>query len=349
MHPNYMGMIKMARGLSLKEVEAIRETPGKSALLFLTDRCPVECSHCSVSSLRNGRSIEDYQLFNSLLEDICSRESLQMVGISGGEPFSERKGLILAVDRFRRAGLDVVLYTSGYWAGKKSTPKWVQEILQKVGTVFLSPDAYHSDRLGAETLISAIRAVSESGVALVLQLVSDPRRNGDNQRVLDLVEELSPRPEVNFVPLLSYGRSHISSRHGKAAKDLPPCRATASPVIRYDARVIACCNEGIIMGNGPRRLNTPFVPGAGELEAVLNSYRDDAWIGAISSVGPAGIDLHPAFSSDRAVLYRDTCDYCWKMQSEAQGNPEQLLHRDRILLSLSAIYGRSSNVGRPNV
>src|SRR5690349_10321921 len=112
----------MAR-LKLAEVERIRRSPGQSLLLFLTDRCPVGCQHCSVDSRPDSPSIEDFTLFEALLEGICNRPGLTTVGITGGEPFVERRGLVTAVEKFAAAGKQIVQYTSGVWANQ-TIPEW---------------------------------------------------------------------------------------------------------------------------------------------------------------------------------------------------------------------------------
>jgi hypothetical protein len=326
----------MTRGLRFSEVERLRNTPSTSLLLFLTDRCPVECAHCSVESLRNSPSISDYEKFRSLMADIASISDLRMVGISGGEPFAERKGLQMAVEMLREANLNIVLYTSGYWA-KKGTPAWVEEILAQVGTVFISPDAYHTARLGFDTLVRAMHAVVDSGASVILQLVQDANSESYIQDLLTQLEPGQPRPEINLVPLLPYGRSSLRVSTLKGPAELAPCRALDSPVVRYDGKAIACCNEGIIMGRGPKRLNTPFIPGSEQLAQTIQSYKSDAWLGAISSAGPSVISglpqIHPHLNEKG---YRDTCDFCWQMQTSL--SDESLLSKDKLLKAVRLVY-----------
>src|SRR2546430_12775423 len=104
------------RRLSLAQVEEARQTLGQSVLLFLTDRCPVGCAHCSVDSRQDSPTISDFELFEQIVEALCTRPDLRLVGISGGEPFVERRGLMLASRRLIEAEKDVVVYTSGVWA-----------------------------------------------------------------------------------------------------------------------------------------------------------------------------------------------------------------------------------------
>ena len=48
-----------------------------------------------------------------------------VVGISGGEPFVERRGLSLAARRITEEGKRLVVYTSGVWAKRPDPPAWI--------------------------------------------------------------------------------------------------------------------------------------------------------------------------------------------------------------------------------
>ena len=54
--------------LGWQEIEDIRNERGRSTLLFITDRCPVGCAHCSVDSRRDSPTITDFELFGEIVE-----------------------------------------------------------------------------------------------------------------------------------------------------------------------------------------------------------------------------------------------------------------------------------------
>ena len=138
----------MSERLGWREIEDIRHERGRSTLLFITDRCPVGCAHCS-------RRLAPRQPDDHRLRAVRARSSSgscaqphDVVGISGGEPFVERRGLSLAARRVTEAGKKLVVYTSGVWAKRPEPPAWIADVLDRCTTVFLSTDAFHAEGVG---------------------------------------------------------------------------------------------------------------------------------------------------------------------------------------------------------
>ena len=71
--------------LTLADIDAIRAQRQRSALLYLTDRCPVGCAHCSVGSRRDGPGISDFGLFTEIVDGLAASPALAVVGLSGNE------------------------------------------------------------------------------------------------------------------------------------------------------------------------------------------------------------------------------------------------------------------------
>src|SRR5688500_5951792 len=104
-----MTTLNHAPKLTHADIENIRSNRGRSMLLFITDRCPVGCLHCSVDSRRDSPTISDFALFEEILSWICENPELEVVGISGGEPFVERRGLTMASQVLADSGKQQVI------------------------------------------------------------------------------------------------------------------------------------------------------------------------------------------------------------------------------------------------
>ena len=227
--------------LSLAEVDAAREAPGRSVLLFITDRCPVGCAHCSVDSRADSPSITDFELFGQILDAICARPEVRVVGISGGEPFVERRGLMVAAHKVVDAGKDLVLYTSGVWAKSNSAPAWIRDVVGIASCVFLSTDAFHAEQIADEQFIRAARTISGEGVPIVVQVL-------DNGVMIERARELllaafgaswAEHAEINLIPPLPYGRGATVFMRGagRSGRDYGRCRVAVELVAACDRRL----------------------------------------------------------------------------------------------------------------
>lgn len=313
------------RRLTFADVEAARLDRGRSALLFITDRCPVGCAHCSVDSRADSPSISDFELFEQVVDAICARDQIDVVGISGGEPFVERRGLQLAARKVVASRKHLVLYTSGVWATGERTPRWIEEVLALASCVFLSTDAFHADRISDAQFVRAAHAVSRAGVPIVVQVLDD---DATIERAHRLVEdafgsEWSEHAEVNLIPPLPYGRGKTVFLRGagRPGREYTPCRVAAAPVIRYDGRLAGCCNENVIMGGGPDVLRRRC-GSREEVEAALEHFATDPFLGAIGGIGPAGLVEHPRFQDLADERFSSVCDLCWKMLARTSGDAQ---------------------------
>ena len=313
------------RKLTLAEVNAERSTPGASVLLFLTDRCPVGCEHCSVDSRRDSPAISDHGLLAELVAGICADEELRVVGISGGEPFVERRGLSATVRELADADKDIVLYTSGVWARRgRPAPDWIAGVLSAASCVFLSTDAFHAAAVDDESFASAARAVAAAGTPLVVQVLDRPAEVAEAQRLLAraLGPDWAARAELSLAKPLPFGRGSGVFTIGptRGADDLGRCRILASPVIRYDGQVSACCNENVITGKGPARLRATC-RSRGELAEALAAFRRDPLLRLLGGVGVPAVIRHPAYADLSSGTFRGICDFCWRAQERTAVPP----------------------------
>jgi hypothetical protein len=315
--------------LGWREIEDIRHERGRSTLLFITDRCPVGCAHCSVDSRRDSPTIADFALFGEIVEWLCA-QPLEVVGISGGEPFVERRGLSLAARRFSEAGKELVIYTSGVWAKRPDPPAWIRDVLDRCTTVFLSTDAFHAEGVDDGHYVHAARAIAGAGAWIVVQVIDA----GDMvARAAGLLERAfgsrwEDHAELRPLTPLTAGRGKdvfVRSEH-MPGRAFAPCTMVASPMIRYDGVVTACCNESVIMGWGPPALRRRATSRA-ELGEAMDAFRDDPLLRAVGGVGPGALTSHPRFADLADQEFTSICDLCWKLfeRTAADAAPDPLI------------------------
>jgi organic radical activating enzyme len=320
------------RRLTHAALDAVRRTRGRSVLLFITDRCPVGCGHCSVDSRRDSRTISDFALFGEILDWICEESSIQVVGISGGEPFVERRGLSLASRRLAKAGKQQVLYTSGVWATSPKPSAWIREVLGRCGCVYLSTDAFHARQIADERYVRAARSIAEAGAWIVVQVLGIERMR---EHAEELLERAFGRGWGEHAELVS--TSPVTSGRGanvfERGKQTPghafgPCSLATSPVLRYDGLVTGCCNESVIMDAGPQRLRRRAA-NKREVADVVGGFRNDPLLRVIGEAGLGALTEHPRFADLANARFGRNCELCWKMFARVPDNdparPDRLL------------------------
>lgn len=297
-------------------LDEIRRTPGASTLLFITDRCPVECAHCSVDSRRDSPMISDFAKFEAVLDWICGQPSFGVVGVSGGEPFVERRGLQLAAKRITEAGKHLVVYTSGVWATRPTPPAWVSDVLGRCSTVFLSTDGFHAERVPDDRYVNAARSAADAGAWIVVQVIEEPAMVVAAQALLTraLGTHYEDYAELHLIQALTSGRGEqvFFRQAATPGRVLGACPSLASPMVRYDGAATACCNESVIMGRGPVRLRRTS-SSAKELDRAIEGFRSDPLLVAIGGVGLGTLTSMPRFQDLAAQRFVSICDLCWKI------------------------------------
>lgn len=315
--------------LGWREIEDIRHQRGRSTLLFITDRCPVGCAHCSVDSRRDSPTITDFVLFEEIVEWLVAQEH-DVIGVSGGEPFVERRGLSLTARRVTEEGKRLVVYTSGVWARRPDPPTWIADVLRRCTTVFLSTDAFHAEGVADAHYVQAARAIQRAGAWIVVQVldVDDMFERAAGLLRAAFGPGYESYAELRPLTPLTAGRGadvFMRTKH-YPGRDFAPCTMVASPMVRYDGVVTACCNESVIMGWGPAALRRRATD-RGSLAAAMDAFHRDDLLRAIGSVGPGALTEHPRFADLAGEPFASICDLCWKMfdRTAADRAPDPLI------------------------
>jgi hypothetical protein len=305
--------------LTLADIDAIRAQRQRSALLYLTDRCPVGCAHCSVSALPRGARPADAGLLESLVDGICAAAGITLVGISGGEPFTERRALGEATGRLSAAGKRLVLYTSGNWGRDDGTaPPWTRAVLDRAATVVLSTDRYHAARIPSARYVAALTAAAAAGSWIAVQAIGEAAP-AEQLLTSAFGTGWAERAEIRVTTLLSRGRAAgLAATAKRPGRDYGPCRLASAPVIRHDGRLTACCDENVVTGHGPAHLHATARTAA-DLTRQLAALRDDPYLATIAAAGPGALTRLPRYRDLGEIYHNDICSACWALLRAGAG------------------------------
>ena len=303
--------------LTHDDIERLRRERGRSMLLFITDRCPVGCRHCSVDSRDDSPSITDFALFDAILDWMCVTAELQVIGVSGGEPFVERRGLTTAVERLTAVGKRIVLFTSGVWASEIRPAAWIRGVLEKSSCVYLSTDAFHSEGVAEERFMRALHAAADAGAWIVVQVVDYGSAVAQAERLMQAVfgERVADYAELNRTVPLRNGRGvgvFDLPYRGVEGHEFGACPLARSPMVRYDGVITACCNEDVIMGHGPARLRRR-ARSAQEVADAVNDFHEDPMLRIIGDTALGILTLLPEHAGLAHQRFATNCELCWKV------------------------------------
>jgi hypothetical protein len=303
--------------LTLDEADRIRGRRGQAVLLYLTDRCPVGCAHCSVGALADLPREADDRLLESMVDALCATARIRLVGISGGEPFMERRALQSATGRLADAGKQLVLYTSGNWGRDDGTaPQWTRSVLARASCTVLSTDRHHAARIPEQRYLAALHAAASAGSWIAVQVLDGGGQRTEAERLLTAAFGPSwPQvAEIRGTALVPRGRAAALApqRPRLPGRSFGTCHLAAAPVVRYDGRLTACCNEDVVTGAGPAALHRRAA-NAHEARARLDELDGDPYLSALSAVGPGALTALARYRDLGDGGHTDICALCWAL------------------------------------
>ncbi|MFF2858547.1 radical SAM protein [Streptomyces rubiginosohelvolus] len=260
--------------MELAELVARRPFPAAGLLLGLTRRCPLSCAHCSTGSGLFTRQEPDTGQLERFVGSFTAENRPDVVMLTGGEPLllpalAERLSTLARGAGSRTALLSGMFFArsgalpgsrggasrvrrGGAFPGRRNgaIPPAVLRAIRSVDHFSASLDIHHEREVPRADVFRALHLVREEGVAVSLHLTgtgaSDPyladltravEKEFDGQ-VPCLVNEVRP-----FGRAASWARA---ARTGPDPAAASPCPMAAWPVVAFDGRVVACCNQDTV-------------------------------------------------------------------------------------------------------
>ncbi|MFI8199234.1 radical SAM protein [Streptomyces sp. NPDC085942] len=242
--------------MELAELVARRPFPAGGLLIGLTRRCPLSCAHCSTGSGPLTRQEPDPARLERFVASFTEEDRPDVVMLTGGEPLL----LPVAVERLstlardagsRTALLSGMFFARGGLRGRKAAiAPAILRAIRSVDHFSASLDVHHEREVSRAEVFRALHLVREEGVAVSLHLTgtggSDPYLAGLTRAVREefggavpcLVNEVRP-----FGRAASWARA---TRTGPDPAEASPCSMAAWPVVAFDGRVLACCNQDTV-------------------------------------------------------------------------------------------------------
>ncbi|MFE1482610.1 radical SAM protein [Streptomyces fimicarius] len=314
--------------MELAELVARRPFPAAGLLIGLTRRCPLRCAHCSTGSDLFTRQEPDGGQLERFVSSFTEENRPDVVMLTGGEPLllpalAERLSTLA-----RRAGSRTALLSGMFFARSGSAraggrfgglsggrrgaaiPPAILRAIRSVDHFSASLDVHHEREVPRADVFRALHRIRAEGVAVSLHLTgtgaADPYLAGLTRAV---EEEFGGQVPCLVNEVRPFGRAASWARPARSGPDpaaASPCSMAAWPVVAFDGRVLACCNQDTVDRRPvPAHLDLGHI-GADDWATVRRRALESPVLRMLRTVGPTHLAARYG-SGPPAGSYCDGC------------------------------------------
>ena len=154
--------------LNHRSIAALARDPGRAASLSVGEGAPLD----------------------EPLSRLTADPRVELIVITGEEPFADRHGVAEATRRLAAAGKRIAVETRGSWAAHARVPGWVHDVLVRCACVVFHPPASAADARELETRVRAAREVVAAEAWLIVEVDASPGASeGARERAAALLTE----------------------------------------------------------------------------------------------------------------------------------------------------------------
>lgn len=227
--------------------------------LQITERCPLQCSHCCVESgptLTTSMALDDAV---SYLRQAHAMNPKLLLCFTGGEPFLRFDVLRAVAREAHDLGVPHTVITSAIWCTSVEIARKRLAELQQLGLARagVSHDAFHTPWVDAERVENFIAAATDLGLSVEVRGVMTSSSTQLNELIGERVARYAGAwmQDVRVIPV---GRAAALPAHELPTKDWGEenlgCPMSVDLFIRADGTAYPCCIGGkeydyLILGN----------------------------------------------------------------------------------------------------
>jgi len=184
-----------------------REFTNLQGLILLTTACPIECEHCQYFCTKNGKWMSEKTLLRVIKE--YTKNGINSIKISGGEPFFDIKRLTQALDIVSKYfdSNKIIIATSGYWANTQQSTIEILKILKEknIKILELSVDRFHQVKVP----ISNVENILKESKKLNIKVILRPLFDIESRFLIDIVVNLvlKYKPSIVFSVTTPIGKA----------------------------------------------------------------------------------------------------------------------------------------------
>lgn len=214
-------------------------------LVQLTLACPLECSHCCVSSGPDRKEKLGVEETRELISEFArSFGENSVVCLTGGEPFSNKTVLQEALRTCNQNNLFAYVITAAHWASSEERAKSTLVSLPKIDLLSVSVDHFHEMFVPLNYALNAVQAAQELGVSTNILYTHDDNFPQYEDIVRDALSLRGLRTDIHTTHLGASGRAKSSVPKFEKLDHshiVEPCQLLGSPAVVANGNISLCC------------------------------------------------------------------------------------------------------------
>jgi organic radical activating enzyme len=222
--------------------------------LFLTFKCEVACSHCSVKAGPHRTEAVDEREAFDWIRQAASYDGgrVKAINMTGGEPFFDLPALRRLVRFIHEQGLFATSVTNASWA---RTPTAAIETLQSVPELLMiqiSADEQHQKEIPLERVRNAVAAARELGLVYSVAVCTEDTTSPGYLQIVDELKKVAEPDRIQTTIMVPNGRALVKlGRRAVSESQEGRCGGAETPIIFPDGRVLSCVGALDIAGHHP--------------------------------------------------------------------------------------------------
>ena len=258
----------------------------KNIGLLMTFKCQVQCPHCIIEAGPHRTEEMSFDEVSDWIDQIVAYRNghIQVLSLTGGEPFYNIKTLEAITNYAGEQGLLVSAVTNAFWAASLEAAVYLLEKLPALQMIQISTDVYHQQSIPFMRVKNAIEAAEICEVPYTLSVCTDNDQDPDYLKIMSDLEELADPRAIFTAITFQAGRAlKRAGSHNYEMRADPPigsCGAGGAPIIFPDGRVIACIgpivdlkNEHPLMLGNLHQDTLEQILDQAELNTILHAIR----------------------------------------------------------------------------
>lgn len=177
----------------------------KELCLEITNKCPMNCIHCSAEASNNSKDEMDFAQIKDVIQEFSNLGG-RILEISGGEPLVH-DNVSEIIKYAKDANLETRLYTSGFLLSDRKIDELISSGLNKIifnlqGSTSETHEEITRKKGSYDKVISGIVTSKQKGLWVGVHFVPMKTNIGDMKKVADLCTDLnvSEFATLRFVP-----------------------------------------------------------------------------------------------------------------------------------------------------